>query len=166
MKGLLWASNSKRIKAHIQLLQIFFQSKNLLFKHVYLEQGTAKEARNLSSKHHRLPGIHNNVAAKWTAASPLKLCSNQEKGTSLKAQCAPVGLTTRLDATLTAKRWMLVQRPLRQTVFTSALWQPQRSLVIIRELAVITWECVRTSLVRRLSSQEVPTPSVVMVVVS
>lgn len=127
-----------------------FILKNLLFKHVYLEQATAKEARDLSSEHHCLLSIHNNVASKRTAALLLKLCSNQETGTSLKAQCAPVGLTTRLDATLTAKRWMLVQRPLRQTVSTSALWQQKHSLVIITELAVITWECVRTTLVRTL----------------
>lgn len=119
----LQSQTVKETKAYIQLLQIVFQSENLLFKHVYLQQGTAKELRDLSSKPHCLLSIHNNVAAKRTAASLQKLCSNQEKGTSLKAQCAPVGLTTRLDATLTVKRWMLVQRTLRQTVSTSALWQ-------------------------------------------
>lgn len=126
---------------------------------MYLEQTTAKETRDLSSKHHCLLSIHNNVASKLTAALLLKLCSNQETGTSLKAQCAPVGLTTRLDATLTAKRWMLVQRPLRQTVSTSTLWQQKHWLVIITELAVNNRECVRTSLVRRQSSQALTKPS-------
>lgn len=68
----------KETKAHIQLLEIFLHSKNLMFKHVYLEQGTEKEARELSSKRHCLLSIHDNVASKRTAASLLKLCSREE----------------------------------------------------------------------------------------